>query len=486
MGINGPEICGITPSTALEYRFRISSNPSSGPSKDCQSSTTSFLGPSDALNKLHSRGCSLATEQWVENHWSLILWKLAGMVALDPYQEFDPNKQRWCWRELCRQLLYRYERELNNASLPALRLITTGDAPASSPMVLCVSGITWSEADVDEGGAPVLSHPQLEVTDGWYRLRARVDQALARAVRKGTIRVGRKIAVTGARLSSERKEPVEVLEAYNSTSLVITGNSSHLASWHAKLGFQRSPWISTLNSLTADGGNVAVMAFVVIKVHPVAFVEFIDEDDGSRTREGPRTAKDEAAVDARWKARRENQMSKLWSIFQKRMDTMDSYARKLEQRAGPSFRPKDDDSPPSHIDNLYDDLEDGTQAKRVFATLGAHDAGWLAQHIRERCTQERLKAADDIEQELQAIHNFRVILVKDEYFKKHPPNRKAQLTVWDVLNLTFTEGFESGSFQEGQKFLVNDLSQFGPRNDDYNFAFAGNQFAANAATCLDE
>ena len=46
----------------------------------------------------------------------------------------------------------------------------------------------------------VASHPELEVTDGWYRLRARVDAPLARAIRRGVIRIGRKMAVAGARV----------------------------------------------------------------------------------------------------------------------------------------------------------------------------------------------------------------------------------------------------------------------------------------------
>lgn len=72
--------------------------------------------------------------------------------------------------------------------------------------------------------------------------------------------------VTHHQLSSEKKEPSEVLEAYNSTTLLISGNSSHLLPWHTKLGLRPGPCISTLHSLTADGGVVAALDFVVIKV----------------------------------------------------------------------------------------------------------------------------------------------------------------------------------------------------------------------------
>jgi hypothetical protein len=66
-------------------------------------------------------------------------------------------------------------------------------------MVLCVSGVTWPEGATDDS-PPIESHPELEVTDGWYRLRAQVDQPLARAIRRGIIQVGRKIAISGARV----------------------------------------------------------------------------------------------------------------------------------------------------------------------------------------------------------------------------------------------------------------------------------------------
>ena len=70
--------------------------------------TQATLGPKAALDELKRLGCTLATKPWVENHWGLILWKLAGMVCLDPASENDPRRKRWCWREVIRQLRYRY------------------------------------------------------------------------------------------------------------------------------------------------------------------------------------------------------------------------------------------------------------------------------------------------------------------------------------------------------------------------------------------
>lgn len=67
-------------------------------------------------------------------------------------------------------------------------------------MVLCVSNIYWSEERVTEAGT-IPPHPELELTDGWYLIRATVDESLARAVRKRKIRLGTKIFMSGIHVS---------------------------------------------------------------------------------------------------------------------------------------------------------------------------------------------------------------------------------------------------------------------------------------------
>ena len=101
-------------------------------------------------------------------------------------------------------LICRYERELASGSRPALRLIIAQDAPSSGPMVLCVSNIFWTDECVDAEGHVVPPHPELEVTDGWYRLRATVDDTLARVARNKRLRIGRKIACSGAKVDVAR------------------------------------------------------------------------------------------------------------------------------------------------------------------------------------------------------------------------------------------------------------------------------------------
>jgi len=64
-------------------------------------------------------------------------------------------------------------------------------------MVLCVFEISWPSG-TDTGTVA----PKLILTDGWYKIRAQTDVALARAVKKHKIRVGSKLEIIGARVSS--------------------------------------------------------------------------------------------------------------------------------------------------------------------------------------------------------------------------------------------------------------------------------------------
>jgi len=79
-----------------------------------------------------------------------------------------------------------------------LRLIAAHDVTPAVPMVLCVSNIFWVDSEDETDGFERLSRAEFEMTDGWYRLRAKVDAPLTRAARKGKIKVGCKIGIIGA------------------------------------------------------------------------------------------------------------------------------------------------------------------------------------------------------------------------------------------------------------------------------------------------
>lgn len=90
----------ISPSTAYYYKFYEPGIDEESPSKP--------LGTLEAFQELLKQGCTDVTQEWVDNHWNLILWKLAGMAALDPEKESRVQEKKWSWKEVLSQLLYRY------------------------------------------------------------------------------------------------------------------------------------------------------------------------------------------------------------------------------------------------------------------------------------------------------------------------------------------------------------------------------------------
>lgn len=71
---------------------------------------TKQLGWQDAHEFLISRGARLIDDLWVQNHWSLILWKQAGLFKAMVSSGQCPatgDSDVWSFGTVCNQLLYR-------------------------------------------------------------------------------------------------------------------------------------------------------------------------------------------------------------------------------------------------------------------------------------------------------------------------------------------------------------------------------------------
>ncbi|KAG8969730.1 hypothetical protein FRC03_001075 [Tulasnella sp. 419] len=410
-------------------------------------SLLSSCGVDTAYDDLLQRGCDLLTRLWVDNHWGFVLWKLASLVCCSP----DLFEAKWNYPEVLRQLLYRYEREINRAQRPPLRLITERDTSSAKPLVLCVSDVIATGGSRNQSGGKV-PLPMLEVTDGWYKLRASIDECLARAVGRGVIAIGTKIAISGARLEGA-KDGMEPLKAYDRLHLAITGNSTSLARWDTKLGFQPRPFIATLRSLSADGGPVMLMDIVVTKVFPVGYVDM----NGDRT---PKCEAEEREAAALWKTQYENEEAKLQSELEKKVYALEGLAERLAARG---ISPSADADPPGYLEDLFEELEESNNPTLQIKDLVPHESGWLARIIRNKCVSMRETARDLIARELESrfpprnIRNFRVIRFKDYQTKKHQPTRTGQLTVWDVLSLG------ENAMVEGKRYLVTNIVPSQPK-----------------------
>lgn len=199
--------------------------------------------------------------------------------------------------------------------------------------------------------------------------------------------------------------------------------------------------------------------------YPIAFIEFI-ERDGEKFQEGPRTENEEAIAEDMWRRQREKEASKLRDDFEKRLRLYENLADKFEGRAGLRWTPGADDAcAPDDTEDLWlNYIENpGAPLGDEWLRMTPYTAGWLARHARDYIGKERERMHEEIARDLEInypsrnVRNFRVIVVKDSRWVKREPLRRAQITIWDVLNITHTEGGKAGHFEEGQRFLATNL-----------------------------
>nr|XP_056714484.1 breast cancer type 2 susceptibility protein [Euleptes europaea] len=219
----------------------------------------------------------LISKAWVYNHYRWIIWKLAAMEVAFP-QEFA-NKCLTPERVLL-QLKYRYDVEIDKSHRSAIKRITERDDVAGKTLVLCISKIISLSANVshvyDKSTAVETKREVavIEVTDGWYGIRAILDSALQSLLRGERLCVGQKIIVHGAELVGSQ-DACTPLEAPESLMLKISANSTRRARWYAKLGYHRDPrpFCLPLSSLLSDGGTAGCVDVIIQRVYPTQWME---------------------------------------------------------------------------------------------------------------------------------------------------------------------------------------------------------------------
>lgn len=223
---------------------------------------TRKLDPALVRKTKEGRYDDLAWLAWVRNHYRWIVWKLASIE-----RTWRGERGHLTYDAVAEQLAHRFNREIKCAQKPALRAILQRDAPSERLVVLCVSLIESSGTT-----------SSLELTDGWYSVRAELDGVLSYRVSKGAIRVGTKLAICGARLDGNAVDPVEVLMANeravppdslpsNPQRLYLHGNGTRLARWNARLGFHRIKFMATpLHAVIVGQGPVPSFDAVVSRI----------------------------------------------------------------------------------------------------------------------------------------------------------------------------------------------------------------------------
>ncbi|KAJ3006983.1 Breast cancer 2, early onset, partial [Thoreauomyces humboldtii] len=238
-------------------------------------------------------GPNLATSEWVSNHYRWIVWTLACLV-----RSFPENRHAWCWETVQKRLLYRYEREINRAQRPSLRKIVERDDVPDRFLILCVAQIAPRNNGV------IGWH--LELTDGWYGIKASVDEALLSLIQQDKIAVGMKLRICKAQLAGP-VEPCPVLEVTDSTQLHLTANGVRRAFWDASLGYQRSNhFVVGLRQVHFEGGLVPCIDVIVCRRYRLRFLEKMPNGKNLL-----RSAREEEYALAQWQKAYENKLQEI-------------------------------------------------------------------------------------------------------------------------------------------------------------------------------
>ncbi|CAO3598763.1 unnamed protein product [Absidia cylindrospora] len=296
-----PDIIDMSPCKARSYMFENN------------------WGVQEATNDLLSAGAlsSMLPVGWVENHYGWIVFKLARHLSMFAHHYKDDDTW-WSPAHVLKQLLYRYERDINLGQRSVLKRIMEQDDVPVKQMVLMVSDIvslsTSNSSDMTPGGNGQHKY-RLQLTDGWYQISTYVDARMNKMIDQGRVNIGQKLTMTGAQLTGDRtpKTPLEALTMASAkngpdshhdsttTSLRISSNSCLPCSWDTKLGYPRQRLrrhvIRRLDTnVYEDGGLITMMDVMICKKYPMMYSETLanglmvkrnskDEEDYRRTLE---------------------------------------------------------------------------------------------------------------------------------------------------------------------------------------------------------
>ncbi|KAG6430718.1 hypothetical protein SASPL_108790 [Salvia splendens] len=182
-----------------------SMNPIAAESFTIRNETSSeCIGPEAFYTMLLQSGASIQhmTKEWVTNHYKWIIWKLTSYER--SYAEKFSGKLLTV-SSVLEELLYRYEREVNHGHRSLIKKMLDGDVPPSSMMVLCISSVCedhdpqcGNQSVPQEGG--YVNASRIELTDGWYAVKALLDEQLSQKLASKKLFLGQKIRFV---LSSE-------------------------------------------------------------------------------------------------------------------------------------------------------------------------------------------------------------------------------------------------------------------------------------------
>ncbi|ESL08313.1 DNA repair protein BRCA2 [Trypanosoma rangeli SC58] len=200
------------------------------------------------------------SEVWCQQMLQSILLKLRGLslYASPPLPVFSVS-------HALLYLCFKYNREFVDGVRPALRVVTEGDVPASSLMVVSVVRLSLEERLAPHTSVAVIA-------DGCYEVKVAFDVPLTNLVRERILRCGHKLLVCGAKMLL--KNFCSPLECRDEVVLSVSYNCTRPVAPTVALGlYQTTPPVVSPAAVHPLGGLVPSLRGVVERVLPPIFIE---------------------------------------------------------------------------------------------------------------------------------------------------------------------------------------------------------------------
>ncbi|XP_054276692.1 breast cancer type 2 susceptibility protein homolog [Macrosteles quadrilineatus] len=368
---------------------------------------------------------SLVSIEWVENHFKWIVLKMAAMERMFPQQlgnrYLTPNN-------VMLQMKYRYDREIDRSERPALRKILEKDESSTKTMVLFVADILDVEVEKEQ---EKLARKELELSDGWYSVRATIDYEMERLIRSGKVGIGTKLVICGAELSNN-ETGCHPLETPANVRLRVATNSTRRARWFTRLGFHsKTLRPMCLRDVLSRGGSLPALTAVVARTYPLLFLEKVNGKTVIRSERAEQSAVDQ------YQTKRQQCAEVILSQLQRDAHSSGSNKRPVSRATIKNA------TSTKHLYSLLKGVDDMSYLQDILSKEQLREIQQLKEEETRKVHQQlQDKLAEQLDKKILPRHVTRMLKVRlvDEL---KPTDHSALLTVWnpsdDVVSC-LTEG----------------------------------------------
>ena len=282
------------------------------------------------------------------------------------------------------------------------------------------------------------------MTDGWYSINAKIDQILQNAVRNNKIFIGQKLCISGAKLIGS-SDPLPVLEVNDSVRLNLTANSTRIAKWDSKLGYQKyKSFKISLCYIQPLGGQVSMVDVVIMKKYSICYSEKKEDGTYILRNQTEEEEEEENLNDMKLK-QFQNEIDNYNKLNENRSKLM-KHSRKLTMKELENI---------SSGEELYNEMEKYPDNISFVNLLSEYQRRILNDYINERKTEEYeiirndfLKRNNKMNQKRNVSSYLRLKIC--DYFtenKKNYEKKFVYLTIWNPNIKTINSIIEGKRYQ---------------------------------------